>query len=161
MVWFALIAMSACSEPTEPANVLELSSGTSFGECVGYCITELIVAGSTARFVESAHASQALPPRTRTLTLSGEEAERLYHAVDVAEMKHVEGVHGCPDCADGGAEWIQLRTPEDTIRVTFELGRTVRQIAELQTEIRRLRARFSEIAPPPVPTAPRSIPASA
>ena len=138
----ALIALIACSEPTEPVDVLELSSGTSFGECVGYCMTELIVEGTNARFVESAHPSQAMPPKTRVLTLSVEEAERLFGLVDVAEVQSQEGVHGCPDCADGGAEWIQIRTAGDMIRVTFDFNRTLPRIGELQAAVRALRSRF-------------------
>jgi hypothetical protein len=57
----------------------------------------------------------------------------------------VEGVHGCPDCADGGAEWVQVRASGDSIRATFEYGATLEPIAALQAEIRALRARFEAL----------------
>jgi hypothetical protein len=61
--------------------------------------------------------------------------------VDTAAIHALEGVHGCPDCADGGAEWIQIEGA-DSVRVTFEYGAELGGIEELQREIRELRARF-------------------
>ena len=62
--------------------------------------------------------------------------------VDVAAITRLEGVHGCPDCADGGAEWIEIDTGSGPIRVTFEFGDTLPGIGPLQAEIRALRERF-------------------
>jgi hypothetical protein len=140
-----LVAVAACSEPiadTETPSVLSLRSGTSFGMCAGYCVTELIIEDDAVRFTESAWPFANLPPKSRTLPLSSAEREQILRLVDVGELEHLEGVHGCPDCADGGAEWIELQTPTDTIRVTFEYGRELAPIAELQAEIRALRGRF-------------------
>jgi hypothetical protein len=67
---------------------------------------------------------------------------RIRALVDPAALKRLEGVHGCPDCADGGAEWIQLGAGNDSVRVTFEYGATLAGIAPLQAEIRALRDRF-------------------
>jgi hypothetical protein len=61
--------------------------------------------------------------------------------VDTAAFRELEGVHGCPDCADGGAEWIQVETA-DPMRVTFEYGVDLDGIEDLQAEIRELRGRF-------------------
>jgi hypothetical protein len=148
---FAMVALSAvlaaCSGPTggtDQPQVIELSSGTSFGMCAGYCITELIVEGTNARLIESSYMSVTHPPKTRTISLSVEEAERLYDLIDVAKIEQLEGVHGCPDCADGGAEWIQIRTVSDSIRVTFEYGDVLPPIAELQAAVRAQRERFRQ-----------------
>ena len=140
-----LVAVAACSDPidTESANVLGLRSGTSFGMCAGYCVTELIVEEASVRFNETAWPTLSnLPPRSRTVALTQEERAHLQSLIDVTELERLEGVHGCPDCADGGAEWIELRTTDDTIRVTFEFGRELAPIAELQAAIRAQRERF-------------------
>ena len=119
---------------------LELTSGTSFGMCGGYCVTELRIDSVSVTLTETSQVMD-LPARVRTLPLSPAEWNRLQARVDTAAFRELEGIHGCPDCADGGAEWIQLETDEP-IRVTFEYGAVLEGIAELQDEIRDLRARF-------------------
>ena len=118
-----------------------IQSGTSFGMCAGYCTTLLTVNGATATFLETSRGGRGdpqLPDRTRTLELTAREQADLYAALDTAAVHALAGVHGCPDCADGGAEYIELgRT-----RVTFENGRELAPIAPLQRQIRALRARF-------------------
>jgi hypothetical protein len=140
-----VVALAACAEPivqTERADINGLRSGTSFGMCAGYCVTELVFEGSTVRFNERGWPFVDIPEKTRTITLTRSELEQLERLVDVGELESLEGVHGCPDCADGGSEWIELRTAKDTIRVTFEFGRELAPIADLQAAIRALRARF-------------------
>ena len=140
----ALVAFAACSGPTDSdANVLELTSGTSFGMCAGYCLTELIVGDSSVQLTERSWPHTDLQPRVRSLDLSPAEGERIRGLIDVDDFERLEGTHGCPDCADGGAEWIQIRTEEgETIRVTFEFGDVLGPIADLQAAIRTQRERF-------------------
>jgi hypothetical protein len=141
----ALLASAACSRSTTEADstsIVTLSSGTSFGMCMGYCRTELVIDSMTATFTESSWPVSGLPPKTQTLTLTQVEWQRLRSRVDVSAITRMAGVHGCPDCADGGAEWIELRTAETTARVTFEFGSVLEPIAALQAEIRALRERF-------------------
>ena len=132
---------SCAVEPNDSGgSVLELTSGTSFGMCGGYCVTELRIDSGSITLTETSQAGD-MPARVRTLPLSRTDWERLRARVDTAAFRALEGVHGCPDCADGGAEWIQLETT-GPIRVTFEFGAVLEEIAELQGEIRELRARF-------------------
>jgi hypothetical protein len=139
----ALVALVACSDPvSDNETVLGLRSGTSFGMCAGYCVTELVIEDAAVRFNESAWPITNLPPKSRSLPITAAEREQIMSLVDVGELEHLEGVHGCPDCADGGAEWIELRTAEDTIRVTFEYGSELAPIAQLQAAIRAQRQRF-------------------
>jgi hypothetical protein len=123
---------------------LELTSGTSFGMCVGYCRTELEIDSLTITLTEvsGGRGVEPLPDRTRTLPLTLTEWKRVRSLVDAAAIKRLEGVHGCPDCADGGAEWIQIGAGTDSVRVTFQYGATLAGIAPLQVEIRTLRDRF-------------------
>lgn len=135
----ALLACGATG-PGGGGASLELTSGTSFGMCGGYCVTELRVDSISITLTETSQVTD-LPPRVRTLPLSPSEWERLQGRVDTAAFRALEGVHGCPDCADGGAEWIQLETDEP-IRVTFEYGAELEGITALQAEVRELRGRF-------------------
>jgi len=140
------LTFAACDGEGNQTEVLidrqpvEITSGTSFGMCAGYCVTELRVDSTSIRLTEESWQSD-LPARTRTLPLERREWNRLQAIVDTAAIRLLEGVHGCPDCADGGAEWIQIEGT-DSVRVTFEYGAELGGIEELQREIRELRARF-------------------
>ena len=155
--WLAFVplVLAACTvsvldpESLEQENAgaatLALTSGTSFGECLGYCRTVLLVDSLTLTFTESPYngvPTPQLPIRTRTLPLSLADWKRVRGLVDVAALARLEGVHGCPDCADGGAEWIEIGPSTDRVRVTFEHGATLAGIGPLQAELRALRARF-------------------
>lgn len=116
-----------------------VSSGTSFGFCFGYCFTELVLEPGSARLTESSRDVAAYPTKTRSRALTAEEWSRIRGLADPSVMATVAGVHGCPDCADGGAEWVEVRTARDSIRATFEYGRDLEPIAALQAEVRALR----------------------
>jgi hypothetical protein len=118
-----------------------VSHGTSFGMCAGYCIGEMVVNGTTVTLTERGHRGE-LPTRTRNLEITTAEWERIAGLATPDRLRPVAGVHGCPDCADGGAEWIEVRTAADSLRATFEHGRDLARIAQLQAELRALRKRF-------------------
>lgn len=139
-----LLASFACTESTtdaEAGNILALRSGTSFGMCAGYCMTELSFDSTTVSLTETSRDPRQ-SPRTRSLLLTANERQRIQALVDERALESLAGVHGCPDCADGGAEWIELRTTQSTVRVTFEYGRVLDPIGPLQAEIRALRERL-------------------
>jgi hypothetical protein len=139
---------ASCASYTTDAAALDgpfvVAGGTSFGMCGGYCTTELTVDGTLVRFRESSMDTQRYPTRTRTLQLTQAEWDRIRTHADRATVTSVAGVHGCPDCADGGAEWVEIRTASDSVRVTFEYGRVLAPIASLQEELRALRRRFTQ-----------------
>ena len=145
-----LVAAGCSASPLDPevledksadSGPLALRSGTSFGMCFGYCRTVLEVDSLVLTFTEVAQL-KPLPTRTRTLPLSLADWKRVRALVDVAALRRLEGSHGCPDCADGGAEWIEIGSAGDPVRVTFEHGATLDGIGALQAELRALRGRF-------------------
>jgi hypothetical protein len=121
-------------------QAIEITSGTSFGMCAGYCLTELRIDSGSIELTEESWRTE-LPARTRTLPLERAAWEGLQALVDTDVFRELAGVHGCPDCADGGAEWIEIGTAEP-VRITFEYGSELDGIAELQEVIRELRSRF-------------------
>ena len=138
---WALLGCGA-TDPAANRASLPLVSGTSFGMCGGYCVTELRIDSLSATLTETSQVLD-LPARTRTLPLSLAEWVGLQALVDTATFRSLEGVHGCPDCADGGAEWIQIET-NPPVRVTFEYGAMLDGIEDLQAAIRELRGRFEQ-----------------
>jgi len=145
----ALLALPGCyasDEPVSPFSTdVSIRAGTSFGHCIGYCETELAIGPSEIVLTRTSRQPQEYPTRTERLPISGTEYEGLLDALDAEVFLGMEEVLGCPDCADGGAEWIEVeRSGGDAKRVTFEYGATIEPIAPLVERIRALRARFPE-----------------
>ena len=138
-----LLATVGCS-PTDPdfeaGDVIV--HGVSFGMCAGYCESVLAIDGTVVTLTESSRQSRNFPQRIRTLYLTADEAARIRQLADAEALSDVAGTHGCPDCADGGAEWIARRVDSTTIRTTYEYRLTLEPIAELQETLRALRQRF-------------------
>lgn len=120
-------------------------AGTSFGMCLGYCRTELSLEGDTAVLLHRGWNEETHPPLEQRLLLVPADRERLLAAADVEALGAVPAVIGCPDCADGGAEWVEVEHGGRRVRVTLEHGAEVREIASLLREIRSIRSRFPPV----------------
>jgi hypothetical protein len=142
---FLLLATSSCSSNPAgeaAAGDVSIAQGKSYGMCVGYCWSEVVVSQDSARFTETSRDSVRNPPRRRALAISAAEWQRLESLAQPSKLTQVEGTHGCPDCADGGAEWVELRTNDRTIRAFYEANKDLAPIATLQAELRAIRQRF-------------------
>lgn len=126
---------------------LVVRSGTSFGFCLGYCVRELRVTADWAQLTETARDPVRNPPRVRSLPISAQEWSRISALADPARFQGLQEVYGCPDCADGGAEWVEVEQGGERRRVTFEHGRSVPGIQPLVEELRRIRERFPVTQP--------------
>ena len=134
--------VQSANSPNDTDSAIVVTTGTYFGFCHGYCFSELTVDGQTLRFAETSRDPTQFPPRSRTLELGPADRARIAALVDPGALAALEGIHGCPDCADGGGEWVQFRSGSDSTRVTFEFGQSLDPIAGLQAELRMLRKRF-------------------
>jgi hypothetical protein len=148
-VWllFALVALTGCKVMDTTAfgasqEPLVVRSGTSFGMCIGYCVTELRVESERLVLTRTSRDEAKYPKQTETKELSREEWEAVTRLVEQSAFGMLEEAYGCPDCADGGAEWIEVERDGVQQRVTFEYGKSVAGIEELIAKLRELRARF-------------------
>ena len=149
MIWlFAVaVALTGCKViDTTSFGVsqepLVVRSGTSFGMCIGYCATELRIEGERLVLTRTSRDEAQYPKQTETKTISREEWEAITKLVEESAFGALEEVYGCPDCADGGAEWIEVERDGVQNRVTFEYGKSVAGIEALIAKLRELRARF-------------------
>lgn len=147
-----LLLLAACGRGTPALTAsgeadLVIRSGTSFGMCIGYCYTELTVSGTEATLTRTSREPER-SPITHRLALRPSEWESLVALADSGALAGLQEVYGCPDCADGGAEWVEVQHDGQTRRVTFEHGATVPGIERLIARLRELRGRFPE---PPTP----------
>jgi hypothetical protein len=134
-----------CSSPTDP-EVLTIRGGTSFGFCAptAYCETTVQITPGSAAFTKK---SRSLGEVQASATLARGVWERLVDAVDEEQLRALPAVVGCPDCADGGAEWVEVTTEGWTHRVTFEFGSAPESIEKLVIEVRRIREDIEDVAP--------------
>jgi hypothetical protein len=138
----AACAVLACdSSPTGPGAVTAIRATTSFGFCVGYCQATLEISSEEMVYVEESRRSE-LPTVRRTARLSSSEWNALIDGLDRSAIERLPDTVGCPDCADGGAESIEVIGVDWRKRVTFEHGATMPVLQPLLDRVRMLRSRF-------------------
>ena len=126
----------------EIKNVRSISSGTSFGMCRGYCQQSINLTSLPSQLTAAKQANfdqPAYPLVKRSFAFPASQWNQVIGLVDLKTFRALEDRIGCPDCADGGAEWIQIDGTDGTKRVTFENGRSVKGIEALIDKLRQLR----------------------
>ena len=134
---------TACSSTSASDEISLIRSTTSFGFCLGYCRTTLEVTADGIVFIEEGTRQGELPPVRRTAPISESEWRELAEAADQEDaFESLPETIGCPDCADGGAESVEVIGADWSDEVTFEFGATVAEIQPLVAQLRALRAQF-------------------
>lgn len=119
-------------------------AGTSFGFCLGYCSDELVIADGAVTYTRRDGRDPENPDLVYTARLDPTEWESLRLAVDPTLLDDTPDVVGCPDCADGGSEWVRLSRSGNAEEVTFEYGDDLEVLGDLLPQLRQLRQRFRE-----------------
>ena len=121
------VSASSSTSPQGPRPVIT-GGGVSFGECLGLCVGEFRVDGSAVVLDRRSW------DRTQEVASHGEltaEGRRRLDAIEVALVGVALGeTYGCPDCADGGAAWVDLIVDGEGARSTYEYGRPPSPLAE-------------------------------
>ena len=119
--FISILIVYGCKKDTCFCGYLKIEYGTSFGECMGYCKRDISIAPDKIVFTKSGWADSVIT-RHCDQDLSGDDFKALTGKIDLRDFKDLDEVIGCPDCADGGAEWIRIVTPDLDKKVTFEYG---------------------------------------
>ncbi len=142
-VMTVVFLLLSCEDKTDSSDTV-ISSGTSFGECVGYCVREMEISSESLIYRAIGRASDEYPMRINNAPMETDDWNDLISRVDFATLESFEDVIGCPDCADGGAEWIKVESSEGSKKITFEFGDTLTSIQPLINQLRLLRAQQEE-----------------
>lgn len=102
-----------------PAGFVKIEYGTSFGECMGYCVRSISITSDKIVFTKSGWGGD-FPAKSCTNEITGAQFNGLTSKIRLDEFNDLDEVIGCPDCADGGAEWIRVVTALTNHKVTFE-----------------------------------------
>lgn len=121
--------------------------GRDSGECIGYCHRHLALSGGRVDLVATPKCLGRTVGSTlhHSMELDAPTRESLHSAVREAApfIRHSAPVLGCPDCADGGASWVEL--PGQGVadkRVTYDSGRAPPELARLDGLLVEISARF-------------------
>lgn len=154
LIGFSLLAFYSCKNYENDSSVfenkiVEISYGTSFGECIKNCRNELKLSFGTSRTLNSSSPNSSLSdedyniPKTYTDVISAEKWEQIISKINVDEFFKLPIIYGCPDCTDGGAEWVEIKLKSgETHKVTYEF---MKEPKELKSVVALLRVHFNEI----------------
>ncbi len=123
LVLASLIVFSNCHRTTDLSQLERVAYGESYGECAGYCDNSILL---DANSCTSTHLYfNYEPDYIGHDTICMEDYKgwaSLIKKIDFYSFKRLPDRIGCPDCADGGAEWIQITYDGEVYRVVFEAG---------------------------------------
>jgi hypothetical protein len=136
-----LLGLAACvNEPTE--NSVIIKTGTSLGECMGYCSLEATITSNNVYFTSSSWDTIGYPTNYSNNSIGGSEWNDIINSINMDKFKKLDDVIGCPDCADGGSEWIEIIFEDKIKKVTFEYGDSLEGINDLLAKLRIIRNKY-------------------
>lgn len=120
LILFFLPGLMACTKPPATEGIVRIEYGTSFGECLGYCIHYITMEESLITYTRDGWGPD-IEKENCTEVLADTTWNSIRKAIDTALFFDLPETIGCPDCADGGAEWIEIVMGNGRLhKVTFE-----------------------------------------
>lgn len=140
MIVALIVVFTACSSLGEIQEIRQINYGTSFGECVGYCKRDLSLKKGMVTFNCSGW-SDTIQTITHSRSVSDSVWNSIRVALNISEFIKLQEVIGCPDCADGGAEWLEIELNTGSKhKVTFEYNREPQTLKSCIPALRQLQA---------------------
>lgn len=132
-----ILSCSTSDDSDPQSDIVKIGYGISFGECLGYCIRTLTIDQDSIQFVKSGWTIDSLlsdiacsDPTDDFSALTGE--------VDFIQFLQLDSIIGCPDCADGGAEWIELTSGDNRHKVVFDYLHPPLVLEDITSDLRAL-----------------------
>ncbi|WP_460956172.1 hypothetical protein [Spirosoma litoris] len=141
-----LVGLGRCTSSLSPqesiSDDLIIRTGTRFGMCMGtQCVKDFVFNGTSVTLTQKnvqPRAQSTSQSCQSTISLSDWQSLKANANLDAFSKK--DTIIGCPDCADGGAEYIELQLGEQKHRVTFPYGETIPGFESLVSSLRSQRA---------------------
>ena len=150
LTFLITLVLGRCTETnvlknTAAPDILTIRTGTSFGMCVGYCQNDYTYNGTSVTLTQNGTRTQAQSPaKICQTTISPAEWDALKALANIDTFSSKTATLGCPDCADGGAEYIELQAGDRKHRVTFEYNKTIPGFEPLVDALRKNREAFKD-----------------
>lgn len=107
------------------SRIIQVNYGTSFGECIGYCKHQVTFKADSIKWICICNAcmSPVLMQKCYYEKTNSTLWDSIKTNISTSSFFALPTVIGCPDCADGGAEWLELTLNNgETHKVTYEYG---------------------------------------
>lgn len=124
-------------------QIISVTHGTNFGHCRGYCRKEVVFTEGQIEYIESSVDSEKNPVKVENFK-NASSWKSITDKIDWEKFNNLQESYGCPDCADGGSEYIEIKTASATKRVTIEFGKDLIELEPLLTELRNQRKKLVE-----------------
>jgi hypothetical protein len=136
--------LSPDSQPALDLSEVTIKSGQSFGFCIGKCHSEMTIKNKEVEFLvkERSFETGVLENKEYIFkeNLATQTKEILQELIDTEKIFGLQDTYGCPDCADGGSEWIEIISSGDkSKKITFEFGKNIPEIEKLINLLRKER----------------------
>ena len=139
---FLVALLTNCQEQVQSSEIIKIEFGTSFGMCAGYCTqTVTVMEGEVSKTIIP-RMDQNLTEKTCAESFGGFHSLSL--KVNQSAFMNLEEIIGCPDCAEGGAEWIEITTASGVKKVTYEYGKEPDAVKSFIGELRELYSQLGE-----------------
>jgi hypothetical protein len=125
------------SDPPPDDTLPLISFGWSFGECWGECRGTLWVEPNGEVSFESRGWDEQIFTVTTGIAHDS-TLESIGAAYDALDRPSLQATYGCPDCADGGAEWARFDDDIDPEETTWEWGDPPAPLVDLRAALRTL-----------------------
>lgn len=137
----SILISCASSKETNSKSILKIQYGTSYGNCMGYCWNQYTLDGKTINENRKATGRgdrSKYPDVDESKELKAADWEAIVKAIDQQKMMEMAETIGCPDCADGGAEWISVEFSDGTTKkVTIEAYKNIPEIQDAMVLLRK------------------------
>ncbi|NBU33061.1 hypothetical protein EB118_05955 [bacterium] len=127
--------------PNSPSKktISQIKTGTSFGMCGGYCYREFTISSTKIAYNARGWGDESYPEIKKEISFSSDEWQSLIDTIDTKEFNLLPERIGCPDCADGGAEWIEITDGKAVKKVEFDFGDSISGNESFLKKLREIR----------------------
>ncbi len=136
------LSLSACKKGNIK-NLNSISYGSSFGMCAGYCSSNLLISDLKLTFSKSKN-GQSADTKTCSKTISEADVTAIKNELNISKISNLPEVIGCPDCADGGAEWISINADGKQYKITYEYGKAPKELEVAVAKLKVLKDSFKD-----------------
>jgi hypothetical protein len=150
LVLLIFFSTSSCNNDLFKSKAkFTILAGQSFGFCIGPCYQTITINGDNSyiefyvKYVDSKGLHDISKEETFADQLELKEWEAILKEVDFKSFRKLEKVYGCPDCADGGSEFIEIEKKGEVHRVIFEYNKSIKGFDKLVQLLHDERAKLS------------------
>ena len=130
---------TSCSTSKDANSIIYIKHGSSFGMCHGYCFNESTYTKTEKIAFSKAYGRtnpEEFPDKMDTTSLDVKIWDGLVNSFVVDSFFKLDETVGCPDCADRGSEWLEIKTNKKVYKVTFDFGKELNGMNDLLKLVR-------------------------